>query len=271
MANLTSTLAVAISPITGGLLYAGLGLVGIALFDVITFALAATTMLAIVPSGQIGSGGRSDETALSDALTTLPRIVHTARAGLEFVKTSDTFRSSMPLILTVIFATSLEGVAGVYYLRQVAAGSAVVYGLTLMCWSVGAVAGALITAERLRLRNELRILVSAAAAISVGLSLAGAIPSPVIVGLAFLLGGLGNGAFNTAVRSTINVGEASRRPMAWGTFRALSSAAVGIGFVLGAPGLLFSPRAAVIAAGVLPIVALLALPRLPTGAVSPQP
>jgi hypothetical protein len=232
------------------------------LVDGATFLLMLVSLLYVLPevARLRAPADRTDhqtQTSRTSLATGFVRFASSTWEGVGLYRSSSALRASIPLILVVVFSTCIEGVAGVYYLRHVAAGRPFVYGLILASWSVGAAVGSLVTAQRCDLRGELAMLGVGAAFIGAGLCAASTVLSAGVVAVAFFAGGFGNGMFNTAIRTVINYGAPpSRRGLAWGTFRTLSSFVIGLGFVLGAPNLVFTPRQAVAVAGVLPIVML---------------
>ena len=261
VANFAMTVGTACAPAIGGLTYLAVKVRGTSLIDASTFVVTALAVLVVLPASALpGEQPRCGDTTQCRDRTRRRRARLTAFAratadGILLYRSSSVLRRSMPLILVVIFATCLEGVAGVYYLRSVADGRPSVYGLMLASWSVGATVGSLLTADRIRRNDESAVLGIGAFLIGAGLCVAGGLATPVVVSAAFLVGGLGNGSFNTAIRTVINDGvPAHRRGIAWGTFRTLSSTLIGAGLILGAPGLILPARHTVIIAGILPIL-----------------
>jgi len=257
-AAFAATVAASVGPAVGGWLYLEYGLRGVCTLDAITFlamAYAVRHTLRNWSHGPLEADNSSSVRAPKRVTHLATAAVRASRDGLRLFAQSPTLRPAILFVLIVVFATCLEGVAGVYYLRDVVNGDSRAYGLVLACWSVGAAGGSVLSRTKLRLGQPRHALACGGFVLGVGLLCAGVVPNVAAVTIAFLVGGLGNGIFNTALRSVINDVAPQQRGLAWGTFRTLSSAAIALGFCLGAPGVLCPPRVTVVLAGSLAAMA----------------
>ncbi|MDN5822794.1 MAG: MFS transporter [Arthrobacter sp.] len=163
----------------------------------------------------------------------------------------------IPMAAVVLF-TSAEGVAGVFYLRSVA-GNDTLYAVMLGAWSVGALIGALTGGSRFlgaRVRTPVLLggVLIGAAILAEGLW-----PDALVILAVFLLGGFGNGMHNTGVRNAVyaRIPEA-HHGAAWAYLTVVFKIMVGLGFLLGTPGLVVdSDRLIIIAAGTGSLAAVL--------------
>jgi len=145
----------------------------------------------------------------------------------------------IPVAAIVLF-TSAEGVAGVFYLRDITADDTG-YALLLGAWSLGAVAGALMGGNSwFDSRGSVPTLFGGAL-VGMAILVEGLWPNATALLIIFLVGGLGNGLRNTGVRTAIyeHVPQA-RHGSAWAQLRMLINAMVALGYLLGTPGLIMN-------------------------------
>ncbi|WP_140400576.1 MFS transporter [Gulosibacter sp. 10] len=161
------------------------------------------------------------------------------------------FAGFVPVMGAIVVATSMEGVAGVFYLQDVA-GGAVGYGLILAAWAVGSLAGSSMTLlPGFRLGPGASVLLGAIG-ISAALLFEGLVPIAVPILLAFLVGGVANSVHNIGVRNLVyDTVPEELQGQAWAVVGALFSSGAALGNLLGTPGLLAQERALVIASGAL--------------------
>ena len=142
----------------------------------------------------------------------------------------------IPLAAVVLF-TSAEGVAGVFYLRSVADNDTI-YAVMLGAWSVGALGGAMVCGNRfLGTRVRTPVLLGGAL-IGAAILVEGLWPNALVIVAVFVLGGLGNGMHNVGVRNAVyaRIPEA-HHGAAWAYLTVVIKIMVGLGFLLGTPGL----------------------------------
>ncbi|MFE0514849.1 MFS transporter [Streptomyces sp. NPDC058964] len=230
-----------LGPALAGLLHSAWGTTFLLGADAVSFlALAWCTALAVPRSVDV-TLGRRPATKLSDGYRALR---HAPVVGL-----------LMPTLAAAMLATSIESVAGVYYLRDVVHGNDSVFGLFLATWALGSIPGALLAGRAGWSRRHLALILGGVLGISVGLLLAGLLPvAPVIFPL-FLLGGFGNGVCNVGLRNAVHTGvPAEVHGSAWACYQALSRCCIGLGYLLGTPNSLVSSRGQVIVSGAIPLV-----------------
>lgn len=151
----------------------------------------------------------------------------------------------LPVAAIVLF-TAAEGVAGVFYLREIT-DSDTGYAVLLGAWSVGAVLGSLLGGNRrFGARSSLPILLGGGL-VGAAILIEGLWANAVGLAMVFLAGGLGNGLHNTGVRTAIyeHVPE-SRHGAAWAQLRMLINIMVALGYLTGTPGLLVGPARTII-------------------------
>jgi hypothetical protein len=174
--------------------------------------------------------------------------------GLKAMWNSPVVRPLLPILAAVIFATSIEGVAGVFYLRDITS-SDTVYGFLLSAWALGAVPGSLIGAWGRAGKRHLAMVLGGAALMGGALLIEGLVPVAAVIAIAFVVGGFGNGAHNVGVRNVVHHHiPAEMHGRAWAYFRVLVNTCVALGYLLGTPGVVFDARTAIIGSGALALL-----------------
>lgn len=194
----------------------------------------------------------------------VPRSVDVAIGRRPASKLSDGYRALrdapvvgtlMPALAAAMLATSIEVVAGVYYLRDVASGNDTVFGLFLATWALGSVPGALLAGRPNWANRHTALILGGVLGIGSGLLLAGLIPVAAVIFPLFLLAGFANGACNVGLRNAVHSNvPAEVHGSAWACFQALSRSCIGLGYLLGTPNSLISSRGQVIISGAIPLV-----------------
>ncbi|HEY0188103.1 MAG TPA: MFS transporter [Cellulomonas sp.] len=182
-------------------------------------------------------------------LRTAPRLVrapvgatswHEVWLGTRTLRTMTALRAFVPVLLGVVVVTSMEGVAGVFYLQEVADG-AVGYALLLSAWAVGSVLGATWTGRAGSRTGAVRGILLGALVVSVAILVEGLVASAVVIAVAFLAGGAGNAVHNVGVRNLVYERvPREQQAQVWSVVGAVFSGAAAVGNVLGTPGLLGS-------------------------------
>ena len=241
--TMASSLAGAIGPGIGAVLHEVWGTEWVLVLDGATSLILAAVVWRIVSVRHLASV----DTARVDS-------EDSGRSARIF--TADSLLRPLMLIAAgVMFGTSLEGVASVFYLREVAEGDDIVYGATLSAWAFGAIAGALVAAAKYPALTHAMRLVLGGVVMACGIVVSAAIPVVAVIFTVYLLGGLGNGYFNTALRNVIHARVSSaRHGQAWATFTALSQMCIISGYLLGTPFAADHGRVVVLAAGIVPLI-----------------
>lgn len=239
---LTAGLSVAglIGPALAGLLHSVWGTAFLLGADGVSFlVLAWCTALAVPRSADVAIG-RRPATKLSD--------------GYRALRHAPVVGALIPTLAAAMLATSIEGVAGVYYLRGVADGNDSVFGLFLATWALGSIPGALLAGRAGWSRRHTTLILGGVFGISVGLVLAGALPMAPVIFPLFLLAGFGNGVCNVGLRNAVHTHvPAEVHGSAWACYQALSRCCIGLGYVLGTPNGFVSSRGQVIVSGAIPL------------------
>ncbi|MGO2532710.1 MFS transporter [Arthrobacter rhombi] len=174
-----------------------------------------------------------------------------ARSGARVLFTDRLLAILLVPMAAVVLFTSAEGVAGVFYLRSVADNDTI-YAVMLGAWSVGALGGALVCGNRfLGARVRTPVLLGGAL-IGAAILVEGLWPNALVILAVFVLGGFGNGMHNVGVRNAVyaRIPEA-HHGAAWAYLTVVIKIMVGLGFLLGTPGLVVdSDRLIIIAAGI---------------------
>lgn len=153
-------------------------------------------------------------------------------------------------VAAIILFTACEGVAGVFYLREVAPNDTV-YSVMLAAWSVGALLGSLLGGSAFFQQRMVLPVLGGAVLVGTAILIEGLWAQAAAITAVFLLGGLGNGLHNTGIRTAIYLRlPESTHGTAWAYLRMLINIMVGLGYLLGTPGLLIeSARWIVIISG----------------------
>jgi len=153
-------------------------------------------------------------------------------------------------VAAIILFTACEGVAGVFYLREVAPNDTV-YSVMLSAWSVGALLGSLLGGSAFFQQRMVLPVLGGAVLVGSAILIEGLWAQAAAITAVFLLGGLGNGLHNTGIRTAIYLRlPESTHGTAWAYLRMLINIMVGLGYLLGTPGLLIeSARWIVIISG----------------------
>ncbi|MFI5684220.1 MFS transporter [Streptomyces sp. NPDC051636] len=160
----------------------------------------------------------------------------------------------LPTLAAAMLATSVETVAGVFYLRDVADGNDTLFGFFLATWALGSVPGALLAGRADWSARHTALILGGVLGISVALLSAGLLPVAAVIFPLFLLGGFGNGVCNVGLRNAVHSQvPAEVHGSAWACYQALSRICIGLGFVLGTPNSLVSSRGQVILSGAVPL------------------
>ncbi len=151
----------------------------------------------------------------------------------------------LPVAAIVLF-TAADGVAGVFYLREIT-DSDTGYAVLLGAWSVGAVLGSLLGGNRRFGARSSQPILLGGGLVGTAILIEGLWANAVGLAMVFLAGGLGNGLHNIGVRTAIyeHVPE-SRHGAAWAQLRMLINIMVALGYLIGTPGLLVGPARTII-------------------------
>ena len=176
---------------------------------------------------------------------------HEVWLGTRTVRTMAVLRVFVPVTLGVVVAASMEGVAGVFYLQDVA-GSALGYALLLSAWAAGSFLGAVLTGRAWFTLRPVACIQLGGLALSLAILVEGLVPVAPVIAVAFLAGGLGNAVHNVGVRQLVYA-EVPRAQQAqvWAVVGAAFSGAGAIGNFIGTPGLIGPARVVIVLAGAL--------------------
>ncbi|WP_219844032.1 MFS transporter [Arthrobacter sp. MYb227] len=177
--------------------------------------------------------------------------------GWKAIRSAPAVASLMPLLILIMISGAIEAVAGVFWLRQIS-GTDTLYGLVLSCWAIGSLIGAYLAGTKRLAPRTMLLIVGGGLCMALAILTEGLVSIAIIIGIAFVIGGLGNGAHNVGVRNLIyqqiskaHVGSA------WAYYRMLTSAAVAIGYVVGTPRTPSGAQSMVVIAGICALAGVL--------------
>ncbi|MET8451492.1 MFS transporter [Streptomyces sp. NPDC005209] len=230
-----------VGPALAGLLHSVSGTAFLLGADGVSFLVLAWCTALAVPRSVNVSIGRRPDAKLSD--------------GYQALRTAPVVGPLLATLAAAMLATSIEGVAGVYYLRDVADGNETVFGLFLSTWALGSIPGALLAGRASWSGRHTALILGGVLGISLGLLCAGLLPMAAAIFPLFLLGGFGNGVCNVGLRNAVHTQvPAEVHGSAWACYQALSRSCIGLGFLLGTPNSLVTSRDQVIVSGAIPLV-----------------
>lgn len=242
---LTAGLSVAglIGPPMAGFLNSLWGTPALLAVDAASFLVLAGCTVLAVPSTVDVAIGRRPATRLAD--------------GYRALRDAPVVGTLMPALAAAMVATSIENVAGVYYLRDVVNGNDTMFGLFLATWALGSVPGALLAGRVGWSDRHSLLIIGGVLGIGLGLLLTGLIPVAAVIFPLFLIAGFGNGACNVGLRNAVHARvPAEVHGSAWACFQALSRSCIGVGYLLGTPNSVVSSQGQVIISGVIPLAAM---------------
>ena len=241
LTGIASNLYVAVGPLVGGLLFAAVGAGGALAFNAITFVASAllTAMLAPLPSAHHAEG-RERESLLAST-----------RTGLRHALGNRVTRAVTLALLFMFAFLAIDNVALVFLVRDTLDGGSATYGVVSAVFGVGMLAGSLGVMRRTRTAPTVLYLLGLVLS-SVGTLVTGVAPTILLVGMAQLLSGSGNGV-EIVASETIFQRHVPRHLL--GRVYGLTSTAVAIGsgIAMIGGGLLVdaaSPRVAFLVAGI---------------------
>ncbi|MFE9448446.1 MFS transporter [Streptomyces sp. NPDC006739] len=236
--------ATLVGPPLAGFLHSAWSTAGLLGVDALSFLVLAGCTALAVPRGADVSIGRRPASKLSD--------------GYRALRHAPVVGPLLPALAAAMLATSIETVAGVFYLRGVADGNDTVFGLILATWALGAIPGALLAGRPGWADRHTALILGGVLGISVGLLFAGLVPVAAVIFPLFLVGGFGNGACNVGLRNAVHSNvPAEVHGSAWACFQALSRSCIGLGYLLGTPNDWVSSRGQVIVSGAIPLLSVL--------------
>jgi MFS family permease len=184
-----------------------------------------------------------------------------AISGARLMWSDSVLRAVVTAMTALILAAGAVNIAEVFLIKDAMHASDLVYGLVSAMWMAGMVVGSSLTprfgSDVMRL---LRVMAAAQIVLAAGLIAAGAAPVWPLAAVAFVVGGLGNGALSVACRTivTLRVPDAYRG-RAFGVLAGSVNAGSVVAFAAGgALVAAFGPRVSIVACGAAALAAALA-------------
>ncbi|MBR7838986.1 MFS transporter [Actinospica durhamensis] len=172
------------------------------------------------------------------------------------------------MLVGVMFGTSLEGIVGVFFLRDVMRVAPTMYGVVIGSWSVGMLLGPALFRFRAHLQGATwwRFMPTCALAMGACIAVPAVLVDQWATIAAFVLGGAANGLFNVGITSAIFRGvDQDEQGRAWSAFGILGGTCALLGYLTGAAFGSTHARLTMLASGALPaavgILALVSGPR----------
>lgn len=190
---------------------------------------------------------RSDVGAVPSSEAPLAKV----GAGIRAMRKSRLVWCLVPALAGIVLSTSIEGVAGVFYLREVA-DSDFIYALMLSSWAVGSIIGSIVGGFSVfDLRSPVAVL-GGGLIVGAALIFEALVPMSIPIIAAFVLGGFGNGIHNVGVRNLVhrNIGEESHGS-AWAYYSAMTQLCIGLGYIGGTPGIVLDAQSLILGSGLL--------------------
>lgn len=240
LTGLAANLYVAIGPLVGGLLFAVAGAPAVLLLNAITFlASAQLTRLVppLTPAGQ--REGRPPESLLA-----------ATRTGLRHALANRVTRTVTLTLLFMFAFVAIDNVAVVFLVRDTLDGGSAVYGIVSAVFGIGMVIGSVSVMRRLG-TPPIGLYLLALALSSVGTLATGIAPSVLLVAIAQLASGSGNG-IEIVASDTIFQQHVPRHLLGRVYGLTATAVAVGSGIAMALGGFLVdatSPRVALLVAG----------------------
>lgn len=236
------------APALGGVAHATVGTTVVLVLDAVSFAVLAAAVAVIFAVYPPPAAGHLEEPAALPGAGA-PRLRWPVAPP--WLKGSAVLRAVLPIVAVVVLTTSIEGVAGVFWLREVA-GNSVVYGLVLAAWAAGAIPGALLAGRGALGHGEHRLVIGGAAAMGAVFLAVPFVTSTLALAVMFVLGGAGNGAHNVGLTTAMHrFVPAAWHGRAWSQLRVVINTAAVLGYTAGTPTDVLGPRALIFISGVL--------------------
>lgn len=258
LTGIAANLYIAIGPLVGGLLFAATGAAGALLLNALTF-LASALLTARIPP--LPSAHRDEGHAQESLLAA-------TRTGLRHALGNPVTRVVTLTLLFVFACLAIDNVAIVFLVRDTLGAGSATFGVVSAVFGLGMLAGSLAVMRRGG-ASATRFYLLSLLLSSVGTLATGVAPTILLVGLAQLVSGSGNG-IEIVASETIFQRHVPRHLLGRVFGLTSTAVAIGSGIAMVAGGLLVdaaSPRVALVVAGIgcllVTAAAAVALPRDP--------
>ena len=155
----------------------------------------------------------------------------------------------LPVMAVVVASTTMEGIAGVFYLQSIT-NTAFEYSLVLAMWAVGALIASVFYGRGWYKPQLVNAILWGGFFIGAAILLEGLAANPWIVGAGFLVGGFFNSIHNMGIRDMVYMQVPEHRQgQCWALIGSLFSSMVLVGDLLGTPGILGDARTIVMIGG----------------------
>jgi MFS family permease len=229
-------------PMVGGLLTGALGSRAPLVVDALSFLAVAGGVFLVRSRRHLARESTSPGVAVS---------------GARMMWRDSVLRAVVTAMTALIVAAGAVNVAEVFLIKDALHASDLIYGVVSAMWMAGMVVGSSLTprfgSDIMRL---LRVMAVSEIVLAIGLMAAGASPIWQLAAVAFVVGGLGNGALSVACRTIVTLRVPDEyRGRAFGLMTGSINAGSGVAF--GAGGALvaaFGPRVSIVGCGAAALV-----------------
>jgi MFS family permease len=189
--------AFALGTVLGGVVTGALDSRRALLIDAATFGLTAAAALALrtrrVPA-------RTPAAATVPAPAPAPEEPSPFTAGIRLIAADRVLRSTTVLVVSSIVFGGIDNIAGVFLAKDSLGAGDAGYGALAGSWGIGMIVGAALAGRRARVQTAAMGVLSATALMGAAIGATGASPVLALAVVCFLLGGVGNGYENVAMR-----------------------------------------------------------------------
>jgi MFS family permease len=225
-------------PMVGGLLTGVFGSGAPLVIDAISFLVVAGSVFAVRTRRHLARESTSPSESVS---------------GVRVLWRDSVVRAVVITMTALVLAAGAVNVAEVFLIKDALHGSDVIYGVVSAMWMAGMVVGSSLT-PRLggSIPRLVRLMAAAEIVLAVGLVGAGASPIWQLAAVAFVVGGVGNGALSVACRTIVTLRVPDEfRGRAFGVMTGSINAGSVVAFVAGgALVATFGPRPSIVGCGV---------------------
>jgi len=224
-------------PMVGGLLTGAFGSRAPLIVDAISFLAVAGGVFMVRTRRHLARESTSRDTAMS---------------GARLMWRDSVLRAVVGTMTALVLAAGAVNIAEVFLIKDAMHASDLVYGVVSAMWMAGMVVGSALTPrfgrDSMRL---LRVMAGAQIVLAVGLMGAGVSPVWPLAAVAFVVGGLGNGALSVACRTIVTLRVPDEyRGRAFGVMAGSINAGSVVAFAAGgALVAAFGPRVAIVGCG----------------------